>query len=329
MLGQFDESDRFWRREDWSLGLGRVFGTSIRISHWFLVLVVAQILYTFIRSPIPVDELLRYQLPAMTILFISVLLHEFGHVLSCKTLGGTADEILIWPLGGLAYCEPQHRPTDHLVVAIAGPFINAVIAFLSATTLFIMGVPVVFLLNPLASTLLDGLDLLNTPITTQYVVMIFKINWILLLVNLLPMIPLDGSKIWHSILWQRSTELIATMYSIAISLIAGFIIFCVGLWLHQVMLIALAIITAYCCYRTWLALQHDLTIEESEFGYDFSEGFTSFDRAFERGEERPPRMTFRQRINRCLKSARSNASSNRKQPSNSSWPRFTKKGWQA
>ncbi|MEN6335110.1 MAG: hypothetical protein ABFE01_12675 [Phycisphaerales bacterium] len=43
-------------------------------------------------------------------LFAIVLLHEFGHSLACRQVGGRADHIILWPLGGIAYVQPPQRP---------------------------------------------------------------------------------------------------------------------------------------------------------------------------------------------------------------------------
>ena len=43
-------------------------------------------------------------------LFLIVLMHEFGHSLACRSVGGRADRILLWPLGGAAFVKPPHRP---------------------------------------------------------------------------------------------------------------------------------------------------------------------------------------------------------------------------
>src|SRR6266480_4416405 len=42
-------------------------------------------------------------------LFVIVLLHEFGHALACRQVGGQADQIVLWPLGGVAYVAPPPR----------------------------------------------------------------------------------------------------------------------------------------------------------------------------------------------------------------------------
>ena len=43
-------------------------------------------------------------------LFVIVLLHEFGHSLACRSVGGQANQIVLWPLGGVAYVSPPPRP---------------------------------------------------------------------------------------------------------------------------------------------------------------------------------------------------------------------------
>src|ERR1035438_1916368 len=57
-------------------------------------------------------------------LFLIVLLHEFGHALACRQTGGTANRILLWPLGGVAYVNPPQRPGATLWSIAAGPLVN-------------------------------------------------------------------------------------------------------------------------------------------------------------------------------------------------------------
>src|SRR5436190_6494353 len=61
-------------------------------------------------------------------LFGIVLMHEFGHALACRQVGGTADRIVLWPLGGVAYVSPPQRPGATLWSIAAGPLVNVVIA---------------------------------------------------------------------------------------------------------------------------------------------------------------------------------------------------------
>src|SRR3989442_15887134 len=54
-------------------------------------------------------------------LFFIVLLHEFGHALACRQVGGTANRIVLWPLGGVADVRPPPRPGATLWSIAAGP----------------------------------------------------------------------------------------------------------------------------------------------------------------------------------------------------------------
>src|ERR1700736_2374618 len=57
-------------------------------------------------------------------LFLIVTLHEFGHALACRQVGGTANQIVLWPMGGVAYVDPPPRPGATLWSIVAGPLVN-------------------------------------------------------------------------------------------------------------------------------------------------------------------------------------------------------------
>src|SRR5271165_5946482 len=61
-------------------------------------------------------------------LFAIVLMHEFGHALACRQVGGQAEQIILWPLGGVAYVAPPQRPGATLWSIAAGPLVNVVLA---------------------------------------------------------------------------------------------------------------------------------------------------------------------------------------------------------
>src|SRR5207247_4385868 len=60
-------------------------------------------------------------------LFVIVLLHEFGHALACRQVGGQAHRIVLWPLGGVAFVSPPPRPGATLWSIAAGPLVPAAI----------------------------------------------------------------------------------------------------------------------------------------------------------------------------------------------------------
>jgi Zn-dependent protease len=115
-------------------------------------------------------------------LFAIVFAHEMGHALACRSVGGRAERIVLWPLGGIAYVAPPPRPGALLWSIAAGPLVNFVLALAS--------LPLVFLAP-------DTLP----PDAAHFAIAFFAINVGLLCFNLLPIYPLDGGKIVQALLW--------------------------------------------------------------------------------------------------------------------------------
>src|SRR5262245_60465153 len=78
------------------------------------------------------------------------LLHEFGHCLACRKVGGSADDVLMWPLGGLASCAPPRRWKAAFVTTAGGPLVNvALIPMLGGTLLAVGASWRLLVFNPL------------------------------------------------------------------------------------------------------------------------------------------------------------------------------------
>ena len=176
-------------------------------------------------------------------LFLIVLLHEFGHALACRQVGGTADKILLWPLGGVAYVAPPARPGATLWSIAAGPLVNVAIGLILFAASYT---------DP--SLFGEGdLHLLVRSITW--------INLTLLVFNLLPVYPLDGGQILRSLLWfvfGRARSLSITVWlgiAGAIALIA-FALKIGSLWLGA--------IAAYMAVRCWSGIKSARALETME-----------------------------------------------------------------
>ena len=171
-------------------------------------------------------------------LFLIVMLHEFGHSLACRQVGGRADRIVLWPLGGVAYVDPPPRPGATLWSIAAGPLVNVVL-------LPILGYAAV----------LGHLQLWTDtgPNFYQFLPSIFWINFGLLLFNILPIYPLDGGQILRSLLWFVLGRARSLMVATILGLIgiAGFI--GLALWRGSVWYGALALFMLMNC---WGGLQH-------------------------------------------------------------------------
>lgn len=130
-------------------------------------------------------------------LFVIVLIHEFGHALACRSVGGTAVHIMLWPLGGVAFVDPPMRPGASLWTSAAGPLVN------------VFFVPVTFLLAYNFDATSYSVDL------ATFLEYLFFMNLVLLIFNMLPIYPLDGGQILRDLLWfvtSASTSLTVASY---------------------------------------------------------------------------------------------------------------------
>lgn len=154
-------------------------------------------------------------------LFLIVLTHEFGHALACRSVKGTAEHIVLFPLGGVAYVNPPHRPGAVLWSVVAGPLVNVVL------------VPVLFgvwmlLVNTYNLGPGDAI-----PLPMQVVYHLMFVNGILLVFNMMPIYPLDGGQIVQAILWyfvgyRKSLQFVAT-----IGMAAAVVVIALGLFKWQ------------------------------------------------------------------------------------------------
>jgi Zn-dependent protease len=177
-------------------------------------------------------------------LFLIVMLHEFGHALACRQVGGTANQIVLWPLGGVAYVDPPPRPGATLWSIAAGPLVNVVLLPVLLVTLTLsrsLG---------WAQAMPDLYKLLRA---------LWYIDVVLLVFNMLPIYPLDGGQILRSLLWfvvgRARSLMVATI--IGFLGVAGFII--LALWIHSVWFGVLAVFMLMNCWgglRQAQALSH-------------------------------------------------------------------------
>lgn len=159
---------------------GRVAGISLYV-HWSWFLVAA-----FAINRQHVYGSFIWNAVEYLALFGIVLLHELGHSLACRSTGGKADTIVLWPLGGVAYVNPPQRPGATLWSIAAGPLVNVVLFFVLTGLTVLTGST-----GPMKA-LSDPQRCLRT---------VAYINMGLFLFNVLPVYPLDGGQILRSLLW--------------------------------------------------------------------------------------------------------------------------------
>lgn len=175
-------------------------------------------------------------------LFLIVLLHEFGHSLACRQVGGRANQIVLWPLGGVAYVDPPPRPGATLWSIAAGPLVNVAL------------LPILFVLLALSRSL--GWVETN-PDLYRLLRSVLYINAGLLLFNMLPVYPLDGGQILRSLLWFVLGRARSLMVATVIGLIGGVAFIAFALWMQSAWY---GVMAAFLLLNCWGGLKHALEL---------------------------------------------------------------------
>lgn len=181
-----------------SLKLFRFFGIQVYL-HWSWFFVA---LYE-VQSRKGSYSSIAWNVAEYIALFLIVLLHEFGHSLACRQVGGKSDTIVLWPFGGIAFVRPPPRPAAELWSIAAGPLVNVVLF------------PILWALVRLGAAQ-GWAD--NAPDLFHFLRAVWFTNFGLLLFNILPIYPLDGGQIFRSLLWF----LLGRVRSLFIATVVGF-----------------------------------------------------------------------------------------------------------
>ncbi|HEY2102898.1 MAG TPA: site-2 protease family protein [Chthoniobacterales bacterium] len=184
----------------------------------------------------------RYQSPIWGVLeylalFCIVLMHEFGHALACRQVGGVADRIILWPLGGIAYVNPPPRPGAYLWSIAAGPLVNVAL------------VPII----GAVSAIVPQDQFATSPTDTAlFFSDLNYINWGLLIFNILPIFPLDGGQILRGLLWFPLGPLRSLQIASVVGLVGGALLALAGLLWQSIWT---AILAFFLLSRAWVGWQ--------------------------------------------------------------------------
>ncbi len=247
---------------NWAPTLGTLFGIRVRLHITFILYIVF--------------ELLRFQagftfiLGSLVILFGSVLLHEFGHCFAARGVGGSADDILMWPLGGLASVSAPRQPWPQFITVVCGPLVNVALFVVAGGLLLVTGAQFVgFSLLPF-QFFVPPVGYLGS-----FLYLTFSINLALFIFNLLPMYPMDGGRMLHCALWHKMGYKRGTMITTTVGMVVAILVGLYALLNRQYFLIAIAFMGYITCYQERLLAKAGFGSDENEFGYDFSGGYTT------------------------------------------------------
>lgn len=160
--------------------------------HWTFLLLPAWIIGSGLANGEPWSEVLA-RTGLVLIVFVCVVMHEFGHALTARRYGIGTRDITLLPIGGVASLERMPEdPRQEFWITIAGPLVNLVIAALSFTAIAVTGISLFF-----------SDVLLGATSWTNVLMFVFTANLSLFLFNLLPAFPMDGGRILRSVLSMR------------------------------------------------------------------------------------------------------------------------------
>ena len=206
----------------WSVKIGRFLGIDVYIHLTFLLLLglVGTAHWVNGRS---LDAAMAGVL-FFAGLFLCVLLHEYGHALAARRYGIATRDITLLPIGGVARLERMpDKPAQELVVALAGPLVNVVIA----AGLYI-GLQLSGHWQPLSSLSATSGSLVER---------LMVVNVFLVLFNLLPAFPMDGGRVLRALLALRMEYARATRVAATIGQGMAFVFGAVGLFVNPMLLL--------------------------------------------------------------------------------------------
>jgi len=195
----------------WSLNIGSVAGTAIRVHVTFLLFLAWIFGVNYISGG---PQVAWSGLLFILLLFLCVLLHEFGHIFTARGFGVRTPDVILLPIGGVARLERiPEKPSEEFLIAIAGPAVNVVIAML----LIVIGGA------NLSAGHLSMLESTNVSMIDR----LAAVNLFLALFNLIPAFPMDGGRVLRALLaarfgYVRATE-IAAMIGQWVAFVLGFL----------------------------------------------------------------------------------------------------------
>ncbi|MCF1505350.1 site-2 protease family protein [Afifella sp. H1R] len=178
----------------WSFPIGRLFGSEIRIHATFFLLLawIGFAHYQMGGAAAAIDGVLF-----ILAIFACVVAHEFGHALTARRFGIKTPDITLLPIGGLARLERMpENPREEILVALAGPAVNIVIA---AVLILALG-------GAVDTASLASLD--NPQVS--FLARLAGVNLFLALFNLIPAFPMDGGRVLRAALSFKLSRPAAT-----------------------------------------------------------------------------------------------------------------------
>jgi len=190
----------------WSINIGSIAGTAIRIHFTFLLFLV----WIFVASWSSGGPAAAWSgLLFMVLLFTCVLAHEFGHIFTARAFGVPTPDVTLLPIGGVArLARIPEKPSEEFLVAIAGPLVNVAI---TAGLVLLAGAH----LDPAKLAAMESTQV-------SLVDRLASVNLFLAVFNMIPAFPMDGGRVLRALLAIKLGHVRATEIAAAIGQLVAF-----------------------------------------------------------------------------------------------------------
>jgi Zn-dependent protease len=203
----------------WSWKIGEYAGIGVYVHATFLLVILWVVSLHWGQDVAAIIEGVAFVLS----IFGCVVLHEFGHALAAKRYGIQTRDITLLPIGGVARLERMPEdPKQELVVAIAGPAVNVVIAAILYAALAIFGrVDLPERFARFEPFYLGAGSFMHNLMT---------VNIFLVLFNMIPAFPMDGGRVLRGLLATRMDYVRATNIAANVGQFLAFVFGFIGLF---------------------------------------------------------------------------------------------------
>jgi Zn-dependent protease len=246
----------------WAIPLGTWLGVRVRLNVWYPLVVLLFVHWVG----------WELGLLCSAILFVTTVIHEFAHVLTARATGGDGEEILLWPLGGLAFTQPAPTFASQFWTPAAGPLSDAALCLLTLPVVLKAGL-LAESLNPAVLPIAG----LGDNLVRDILLLTFSLNWILLLLNLIPAYPLDGGQMLAAVLGQRMGRGEAKTLSVRVGWVAGVVLAFGGLLFDMSFVVFLGFFLVVMNLQEIFRLQVEEMYGEGGYGEDYSASYSAAD----------------------------------------------------
>ena len=221
--------------------------------HWTFGFFFLWIIYLGNRTGMSYQGVLRLAIFAL-VLFACVVLHELGHSLTARRYNVQTKDIIISPIGGVArLLKMPENPREEFIIAIAGPMVNLVIAMVLGSYLLLFTEQGLLPVGS-AETIFE--------MSSNFIPALFLLNTTLIIFNLLPAFPMDGGRIFRSLLSMRYGKEVATLWASRIGQLIAIFFMGAGFYIGDYLLVIIGLFVFYSAASEYSMVRAEIGLQK-------------------------------------------------------------------